>query len=63
MPNEFSVQIHDFLSAKRQHLLNQKSNDKTTEVEFINGQLQEIDWLRDYLKVNFDLKDFRYYSE
>ncbi len=73
MPNEFSVQIHDFLSAKRQHLLirkssgditeERKSSGDITEEDFINGQLQEIDWLRDYLKEHFDLNDFKYYSE
>lgn len=63
MPNEFSVQIHDFLSARRQDLLIRKSNGEAIDDDFINGQLQEIDWLRDYLKEHFDLKDFTYYSD
>lgn len=62
MANEFSIQIHDFLSSKMEELSTKKfSTIDIKENTFVEGQVSEIMWLREYLKENFDLKNFKYY--
>ena len=62
MPNDYSVQIHNFLTTKLE-ALHQKKETCSTEKELakIDGQCDEIHWLRQILKDNFDLKNHKYY--
>ncbi len=60
MPNEYSVEIHNYLSHHISDAL--KSIDKNISSSPLHqGQLDELHWIREYLKDNIDLKDFRYY--
>lgn len=65
MPNEYSVQIHDFISAKIDaasvHLAQAEANSDTNMMFYWQGQLDEFVWLRSYLKEHTDLKGFIYY--
>ncbi|EKD34179.1 MAG: hypothetical protein ACD_75C02437G0003 [uncultured bacterium] len=59
MPNEFSVKIHYYLTEK----ITEAEKAVAGEDEhspFYRGQLEELYWIRDYLKENVDLKDFPY---
>jgi hypothetical protein len=60
MPNEFSVEIHDYLSQKIAEAKKAiaKNDDRSS---FYRGQLEELLWIRKYLKENVDLKNFTYY--
>lgn len=59
MPNEYSIQIHNFIS----NLINLSENElqKDNDPEFHKGRLEELAWIRQYLADNIDLKDFNYY--
>lgn len=60
MANEFSVKIHNYLSEKISAA--EKAVAREDEhASFYRGQLEELHWVRDYLKENIDLKDFTYY--
>lgn len=62
MPNEFSVQIHNFLSTKLETLHTKREKHPTEEeIAKIDGKCDEIKWLRQLLKENFDLKNHQYY--
>ncbi len=62
MANEFSIQIHNFLTEKLQELSDKdKVQSKESDKLFVKGQIKEIYWLRGYLKENIDLKKFKYY--
>ena len=66
MPNEYSVQFHDFITAKladaRQRLSEaEQAGDEQTQA-YWNGQLEELVWLRAHLKKHVDLKEFIYYQ-
>jgi hypothetical protein len=61
MPNDFSIEIHAYLTrkiAEAERAL--ASKDKRSS--YYRGQLEELFWLRRYLKENIDLKDFIYYQ-
>ena len=66
MPNDYSLQLHDLISAKiksaDQNLADAKDNGNTEMQYYWNGQLEELAWLRSYLKAHVDLKDFVYYQ-
>ena len=66
MPNDYSLQLHDLISAKiksaDQNLADAKDNGDTKMQSYWNGQLEELAWLRTYLKAHVDLKDFVYYQ-
>jgi len=66
MPNDYSVQLHDLISAKiksaDQNLADAKDNGNTEMQYYWNGQLEELAWLRSYLKAHVDLLDFVYYQ-
>ncbi|MFC1832785.1 hypothetical protein ACFL0S_12320 [Thermodesulfobacteriota bacterium] len=66
MPNDYSVQLHDLISEKiksaDRHLAVAKDNQDTKMQSYWNGQLEELAWLRTYLKAHVDLKDFVYYQ-
>ena len=65
MPNEYSVQFHDFITAKIDTARGQLDQAVQTGDEqsksYWNGQLEELAWLRSYLKQHVDLKGFVYY--
>jgi hypothetical protein len=60
VPNEYSIEIHNFLSeliqSEREHLTAGES-DK----EFHQGRLDELLWIRQHLGDRYDLRDFTYY--
>ncbi|MEJ2056748.1 MAG: hypothetical protein P8X39_02780 [Desulfofustis sp.] len=65
MANEYSVIIHDFISARRaaaeQRQADARARADEAMVSYWQGQLDEWDWLRRYLRENTDLKGFIYY--
>lgn len=61
MPNDFSIEIHAYLTRK----INEAERAiacKDERSSYYRGQLEELFWLRRYLKENVDLKDFIYYQ-
>lgn len=66
MPNEYSVQFHDFITSKlesaRSRLAGAEQAGDDPNRSYWNGQLEELNWLRAYLKAHVDLKDFTYYK-
>ena len=66
MPNEYSVQLHDFITDRinsaNQQLAEAEDNDDTEKQSYWGGQLEELSWVRSYLKAHVDLKDFIYYQ-
>lgn len=66
MPNDYSIQIHEFLQIQL-NLLEQerrkvsKDTDSENKGAYLDGQHSEILWLRDYFKENTDLKNHKYY--
>ena len=66
MPNDYSVQLHDLITEKiksaDQRLAEAKEKDDTEMQSYWNGQLEELAWLRAYLKEHVDLKNFVYYQ-
>lgn len=60
MANEYSIEIHRYLSAKiaeTETLI----QDSTQDSPDFRGQLEELLAIRKYLSDNIDLKDFTYY--
>lgn len=60
MPNEFSVRIHTYLTEKIAAAERAVAREDEHSL-FYRGQLEELHWIRNYLKENVDLKDFNYY--
>ncbi len=65
MPNQYSIEIHDHISARIEGVEQSlaaavEAGDVETE-DYCRGQLEELLWLREYLRQNVDLKDFTYY--
>ena len=65
MPNEYSVEIHDFISdgiaAASRQLNTAEANNDLKRQAYWQGQLDEFTWLRSYLGEHTDLKGFTYY--
>ena len=59
MPNEYSVEIHDFISRKITEIAQQQ--DAPHQSQYLQGRLTELQWLREYLGEHIDLKNFTYY--
>ena len=60
MPNEYSIEIHQYLNekiAEAEKLI----EESAVESSHYQGQIEELRWLRKYLSDNIDLKDFSYY--
>lgn len=60
MANEYSVEIHQYLTEKieaAEKSIEEKLEGKT----HFQGQIDELLWIRRYLSENIDLKDFTYY--
>jgi len=65
MPNEYSVAIHNHISriietTETQLETARKTGDLPAEA-YSRGQLDELDWIRNYFRNNIDLKGFPYY--
>jgi len=67
MPNEYSVELHNFITDKirsaAQQLAGATENNDSEMQSYWGGQLDELSWLRSYLKAHVDLKNFVYYQE
>jgi len=65
MPNEYSIEIHDHLTRLIETVRGEREtareNKDASAESYWCGQLDELDWIRDYLKENIDLKNFTYY--
>ena len=65
MANQYSVEIHAYLSEKVVHataeLKKADAADDQTGRRFCEGQLYELDKIRDYMAQNIDLKTQKYY--
>ncbi len=66
MPNEYSVQFHDFITSEMEnaqaHLAEAEQAGDNLELSYWSGKLEELIWLRAYLKEHVDLKGFTYYQ-
>ena len=60
MPNEFSVEIHNYLTLKIIEAEKALAS-KDEHSSHYRGQLEELYWIRKYLEENIDLKNFKYY--
>lgn len=65
MANQYSVEIHDYISNKIARAAGQlkkaeAANDLTAR-RFHEGQLYELDKIREYMAQNIDLKTQKYY--
>ena len=65
MPNEYSIAIHNYIT-EQIHLNEKKAKDfnngrNSNEKHYSLGRLNELQWIRDYLAENIDLKEFTYY--
>lgn len=60
MPNEYSVEIHKYLSEKIAEAEKVIAESVGGNPNF-QGQIEELLWIREYLSDNIDLKDFTYY--
>ena len=63
MPNEFSVEIHDYLTQKITEAENALARKECNLLRYFQGQLEELHRIRAYLKENIDLKNFTYYQQ
>jgi len=65
MPNVFSVEIHNYLSKKirlaRIGIETAVSENDMAAQRSFEGQLLELEALRQHLTENFDLKNHKYY--
>ena len=67
MPNEYSIAIHAHLTrvietTEAELETAQKAAD-ISAASYYQGKLDELDWIRAYLRKNSDLKDFVYYPK
>ena len=65
MANQYSVEIHKYISDKIAFATNRRkkaevANDPATR-RFYEGQLYELGKIREYMAQNIDLKTQRYY--
>ena len=65
MANEYSVEIHNFITSNiasaSDNLEKSLKTGDQKEQAYWQGQLDELTWIRKYLKEHMDLKDFIYY--
>lgn len=65
MANEYSVDIHNYISNKVAHatmeLKKAEAANDLTGRRFYEGQLYELDKIREYMAQNIDLKTQKYY--
>jgi len=65
MANEYSIEIHNFITSKiasaSDNLEKSLKTGALKEQAYWQGQLDELTWIREYLKEHVDLNDFIYY--
>jgi len=61
MPNDYSVEIHRFLTDKIREAETQINASDTQIANIARGRMEELLWIRQYLKEHVDLKNFIYY--
>ena len=65
MPNEYSIEIHNYISEQirlhEQKVKESTGSSTSTEKHYSLGRMNELQWIRDYLADNIDLKEFTYY--
>jgi len=65
MPNEYSIRVHNYISAEidayEQKCASAQLSGDENGLAYSQGQLRELRWLREYLAENIDLKNFIYY--
>ena len=65
MPNEYSIAIHNYITEqihRNEKKVKEFNNGRnSTEKHYSLGRLNELQWIRDYLAENIDLKEFTYY--
>ncbi|MEJ2284854.1 MAG: hypothetical protein P8X85_14795 [Desulfobacterales bacterium] len=65
MANQFAVEIHNYISEKIAHAIGQiKNADAATDPagrRFYEGQLYELNKIREYMAQHIDLKTQKYY--
>jgi hypothetical protein len=65
MPNEYSIEIHNYISEQiRLHERKAKESagsSNSNGKHYSLGRLNELQWIRGYLADNIDLKEFTYY--
>lgn len=61
MPNEFSVEIHNYLSRRIAEAQRMVTCGDHTSAAHARGQLRELLWIREYLQDNIDLKNYIYF--
>ena len=60
MANEYSIEIHNYITMKIEAA--QKAIELAEDQSpYHQGQLEELYWIRKYLKENIDLNTFTYY--
>ncbi|MBU0462400.1 MAG: hypothetical protein KKE12_02090 [Proteobacteria bacterium] len=66
MAHEYSVKIHDYLTSKietaQKNKKEAKSLDDSENVQFYDGQLEELFSIRKYLTDQIDLDTHKYYK-
>lgn len=60
MPNEYSIEIHNYLSKKLTEAT-EKQKENSEKSAYLQGRLKELQWIREYLGKHIDLKDFKYH--
>ena len=60
MPNEFSVEIHKYITGKIREA-EEAIAKRDAHSSYYQGQLEELQWIRKYLRENVDLKNYIYY--
>ena len=62
MPNEYSIQFHDFITSEIGNARSKRAEAERAgddhDLSYWTGQLEELTWVRAYLKAQVDLKDF-----
>ena len=65
MANDYSIAIHNFISEKIAAAVDRKKiaehQNDLAAANYYNGQLQELNDLRHYMKKRIDLKTQKYY--
>ena len=65
MANEYSVEIHDYISnqiaAAEKMKIDAESNGDSSSAKYYEGRLQELHEIRQYMVEKIDLKTQKYY--
>ena len=65
MPNEYLVEIHEFISTKIRAVSREKASAEklgdAAGARFFDGQLQELADIREFMTEHYDLANHSYY--